>query len=471
MSQTSVVVNGRSYPVPQQGLRIGRAPENDIVLPDPNVSRQHLVVWTTPRGAFLRDLGSQNGTFVNGKRVGAGPETVSNGSLIRVGITEMRVELIGTNGVGPVTAPTLGAGGYAGGTAGMPGGAGGIPGGGIPGRAAGPVPSVNPGSYAPARQSSSTGLIIAGIIGFVILAALGTGVLLYRAVSDSRASATPTATVRPVAAAATATPGSAPTAKPTNPTTPTAAPKPTEAPKPTTPPQPTEAPKPAIVPTQASGGRDPAFVRALNAAVRVMVPVNATTTILGSGSVITAKGHILTNYHVVSDENTGKLINNGQGIVIAVPPNEGDAAQPKYKAKVVQSDDKFDLAILQIESMYDGRPLPANLGLTPLPIGDSSKMQIGDSIIIIGFPSLGGSSLTATRGIDSGIARFSDDPGSFIKTDTEINHGNSGGMAINSAGELIGVPTAGKVDRQASGKIGLVRPINEAKALIDKVSR
>ena len=58
--------------MPQQGLRIGRAPENDVVLPDANVSRQHLVLWTTPRGAFLRDLGSQNGTFINGRRVGTG---------------------------------------------------------------------------------------------------------------------------------------------------------------------------------------------------------------------------------------------------------------------------------------------------------------------------------------------------------------------------------------------------------------
>ena len=84
---------------------------------------------------------------------------------------------------------------------------------------------------------------------------------------------------------------------------------------------------------------------------------------------------------------------------------------------------------------------------------------------------LGGSSLTVTRGIHSGISRFSDDPGSFIKTDTEINRGNSGGTAINQAGELIGIPPAGRIDKEATGKIGLVRPIDEAKALIDKFAR
>src|SRR3954451_13089264 len=98
MSQTAIVVNGMRYPVPPQGLRVGRAPENDIVLPDPNVSRQHLVVWTTPRGAFLRDLGSQNGTFLDGRRVGAGPETVPAGAQVRIGITELRLEEFGSNG-------------------------------------------------------------------------------------------------------------------------------------------------------------------------------------------------------------------------------------------------------------------------------------------------------------------------------------------------------------------------------------
>jgi putative serine protease PepD len=203
--------------------------------------------------------------------------------------------------------------------------------------------------------------------------------------------------------------------------------------------------------------------------VQVIVRVSATSGFTGSGSIITTKGHILTNYHVVSDEKTGKLINNGDGVIIAVPPTEGEPAKPKYLAKVVQFDSKVDLAILQIQSMVDGKPLPANLGLTPIPIGDSSKVQIGDSIVIIGFPGLGGASLTVTRGIHSGIARFTDDPGSFIKTDTEINHGNSGGTAINAAGELIGVPTAGRIDPESSGKIGLVRPINEAKPLLAKV--
>ncbi|MBX7106981.1 MAG: trypsin-like peptidase domain-containing protein, partial [Gemmataceae bacterium] len=284
--------------------------------------------------------------------------------------------------------------------------------------------------------------------------------------------ATPTPTSRPVAAASTATPTVE--AKPTAPATATAAPKPTEQAqaKPTAPPaKPTEPPaKPTAPPEKPSGGRDPAFVRALNASVRVIVPTGPSSASTGSGSIITPRGHILTNHHVVSDDN-GKLINNGNNVIIAVPPAEGENAQPKYRAKVADFDAKLDLAIIQLLALADGSPLPSNLGLTPIPLGSSKSVNIGDTIIIIGFPGLGGSSLTVTRGIHSGISRFTDDPGSFIKTDTEINRGNSGGTAINAAGELIGIPTAGRFDREAPGKIGLVRPIDEARPLIDKATR
>jgi S1-C subfamily serine protease len=311
--------------------------------------------------------------------------------------------------------------------------------------------------------------VIGSVIAVLIVAMVGTGTLVLRAVSVDRA--TPTPTSRPVSVSVTATPLPTPAPKPTEPPAkPTAQAAP---PKPTAPPaKPTEPPAKVLAPEQPkpAGGRDPNFVRALNASVRVIVPTGPSSASTGSGSIITAKGHVLTNYHVVSDDN-GKLINQGNNVVIAVPPAEGENAQPKYRAKVVDFDAKLDLAVIQLLAMADGAALPANLGLNPIPLGSSKSVNIGDTVIIIGFPGLGGSSLTVTRGIHSGIARFTDDPGSFIKTDTEINRGNSGGTAINAAGELIGIPTAGRIDREAPGKIGLVRPIDEAKPLIDKSAR
>src|SRR5687768_8217172 len=155
MIQAMVVVNGARYPVPQQGLRIGRAPENDIVLADPNISRQHLVVWSTPRGAFLRDLGSQNGTYIAGRRVGAGPEAIPTGAQVRIGVTDLQVEVVQAPGAVPAGGGYGGSqnGGYAGpggqlaGPAVGPhggGGGGGAPYGGAAPYQGGPVP----GAYA-----------------------------------------------------------------------------------------------------------------------------------------------------------------------------------------------------------------------------------------------------------------------------------------------------------------------------------
>lgn len=508
MIQAIVIVNGMQYQVPQQGLRIGRAPENDVVLPDPNISRQHLVIWTSDRGAFLRDLGSQNGTFISGRRVGAGPESIPTGAHVRIGVTDIQVEVTGgsstTGPTGPMTPFGAGGSGAPGGPYGGAGagpGAGGAPfggpsgaggpyvgpgGGGAfggpgPGQGPGPAPyggpggpggSVNPYGPRPMPASSGgskTGLIIGSVIAVLVVAFLGVGALALNYVAESRA-ATPTPTVRPVAVAATSTPPAKPTAGAA--ATPTSAPKPTVAAAKPTVVAPTPPPaKPTEPPAKPSAGvRDPNFVRALNASVRVIVPTGPSTASTGSGSILTPKGHILTNYHVVSDD-AGKLINNGTNVQIAVPPNEGDPATTKYRAKVADFDARLDLAIIQLTALANGEPLPANLGLTPLPIGSSQSVQIGDAIVIIGFPGLGGFSLTVTRGIHSGITRLPDDPGSFIKTDTEINRGNSGGTAINAAGELIGIPTAGRFDREVSGKIGLVRPIDEAKPLIEKATR
>src|SRR5215212_9118858 len=156
MSQTSLLVNGTRYPVPQQGLRIGRAPDNDVVLPDPNVSRQHMVIWATPRGAFLRDLGSQNGTFIGSRRVGNGPEVIPRGTRLRVGTTEMLVEAQGV---------------------GAPGGRGG-------------------------RRAWQVGAIVAGAAAVIIAGLAASGFLGVQVVSDGRA-----------------TPGARPTAAPVSTTT------------------------------------------------------------------------------------------------------------------------------------------------------------------------------------------------------------------------------------------------------------
>jgi serine protease Do len=186
--------------------------------------------------------------------------------------------------------------------------------------------------------------------------------------------------------------------------------------------------------------------------------------------VLTEKGHILTNFHVVGNLETGQLFNREGVIYIAVSPSDlKGAPEVRYIAELVQSDLKQDLALLRIRALQDNGSLPTNLGLTTLPVGDSDTVNIGNEISIIGFPGLGGDTVTFTKG---SVAGFLSAEG-WIKTDAEINSGNSGGAAINSAGELVGIPSAAvtsgmsAAETEVPGKIGLVRPVNLAKPLID----
>lgn len=211
--------------------------------------------------------------------------------------------------------------------------------------------------------------------------------------------------------------------------------------------------------------------RALRGTVQIFVPLDGETDRAsgGSGSVLTEQGHILTNFHVIGDVTTGQLLNRDGRIYVAVsPPDLKAAPQIRYVAELVDADVGHDLALIRIRALQDGSALPADLGLTTLPVGDSDTVKIGDALSIIGFPGLGGNTVTFTQGSVAGFLQAE----GWIKTDAEINSGNSGGAAINSLGELIGVPSAAATagadtaETEVPGKIGLVRPINLAARLI-----
>lgn len=188
----------------------------------------------------------------------------------------------------------------------------------------------------------------------------------------------------------------------------------------------------------------------------------------GSGSVITRAGHVLTNFHVLGDPDTGVLFNRAGAVFIAVSsPDVHSEPEMAYRAEIEEIDRINDLALLRIVAQQDNSPLPAGFDMVSMPLGDSETVRIGDELTILGYPGLGGQSITLTRGSVSGFIRAEN----FIKTDAEINPGNSGGAAVNKTGELVGIPTAGAVDDEFPGKLGLVRPINQARALIDRALR
>lgn len=199
---------------------------------------------------------------------------------------------------------------------------------------------------------------------------------------------------------------------------------------------------------------------ALLATVQVVMPDDAFDGIsLGSGTVMNDTGLILTNHHVVAGEASNGLMNESALALIAISPDDlrGESVL-KYFGEVVKIDPELDLALIQINALLDdpNAPLPANLGLTPIPRGDSDSLMIADTINIFGYPGIGGNTPTLTRGLVSG---FLDEDRNgiyeWIKTDAVLSSGNSGGLATNDQGEFVGVPTAGRF--MDASQLGLVR--------------
>jgi serine protease Do len=166
---------------------------------------------------------------------------------------------------------------------------------------------------------------------------------------------------------------------------------------------------------------------------------------LGSGFVIDKEGFILTNNHVVekADEITVKL-------------SDGKS----FLAEIVGRDPKTDLALIQIQNDAD---------LTPLPMGDSDRLEVGDWVVAMGNPF--GLDNTVTAGIVSAKYRHigAGPYENFIQTDASINPGNSGGPLLNTRGEVIGINTV--IFSQTGGSIGIgfAIPINMAKEILEQL--
>ncbi len=163
---------------------------------------------------------------------------------------------------------------------------------------------------------------------------------------------------------------------------------------------------------------------------------------LGSGFIISKDGYIITNNHVIEKASE-----------IKVKTFDGKT----YNARVVGKDPKIDIALLKIDTKDE---------LTPLPLGDSSKVKVGEWVMAIGNPF--GLSETVTVGIVSATGRIigMGPYDNFIQTDASINPGNSGGPLINMAGEVIGVNTA--IVARGQG-IGFAIPINMVKAVLPQL--
>jgi S1-C subfamily serine protease len=215
----------------------------------------------------------------------------------------------------------------------------------------------------------------------------------------------------------------------------------------------------------------------------------------GSGSIISPEGYILTNAHVVLADKYFPV----DALVIALTVGEDKLPVEAYYAEVVQADERLDLAVLRITEDLAGKLV--NLGDLDLPyvnLGDADALRLGDSVTILGYPGIGGDTITLTAGEISGFT--SQNPygdRAFIKTSATIAGGNSGGLAADSDGNIVGVPTQlgyggedqfvdcrvladtnrdGRVDDSdncipTGGFINALRPINLALPLISAAQR
>lgn len=174
----------------------------------------------------------------------------------------------------------------------------------------------------------------------------------------------------------------------------------------------------------------------------------------GSGVIMSADGYIITNNHVVVDENTGV-----QQDKITVYMSDGTS----FPADVIGLDEQTDLAVLKIG--------PAGTTLTPAEFGDSNSLLVGEEVYAIGSP--GGLDLanTITGGHISALNRditIDDRVMSLIQTDAAINPGNSGGALINKYGQVIGI-TSAKLGISYYEGLGFAIPMDTVKPIVDEL--
>ncbi len=183
-------------------------------------------------------------------------------------------------------------------------------------------------------------------------------------------------------------------------------------------------------------------------------PTVQTQKALGSGFVIDKAGHIVTNYHVIAGAKSAQ---------VSFSNNES------FKAQIVGYDATTDLAVLRVNA--------SSRALTPLTLGDSDRVQVGDQVVAIGNPF--GLSRTVTAGIVSALQRQITSPNQYtidhvIQTDAAINHGNSGGPLIDAQGHVIGVNAqidTGSTGEQGNVGIGFAIPSNTVKTVVGQLMK
>lgn len=180
------------------------------------------------------------------------------------------------------------------------------------------------------------------------------------------------------------------------------------------------------------------------------VPDQADTTTAssqGSGIIFSQDGYVITNAHVIGNSKTA--------YAIRVVTSDGKA----YKAGVVGYDSRTDIAVLKMDDAK---------GLTPATFGDSSQLEVGQDIIVVGNPGGLDYQNTTTKGVISALDRklSTSSLTKYIQTDAAINPGNSGGPLVNYYGQVVGITTSKIVSETYEG-MGFAIPSQTVKSIVD----
>jgi putative serine protease PepD len=204
---------------------------------------------------------------------------------------------------------------------------------------------------------------------------------------------------------------------------------------------------PAVPTSSSTASAAAVYKRAIDGVVTVSASSNLGAG-TGSGFVYDADGHVVTNEHVVDGATS-----------VSVTFQDGTEAT----ARVVGTDKSTDVAVLEVEGEHD---------LAPLPLGSSGTLQIGMPVIAIGSPF--GLDGTLTTGVVSGLDREIRAPDGFgisgvIQTDAALNHGNSGGPLLDSAGRVIGINS--QIQSESGGNVGVgyAVPIDTVKTIVGQL--
>lgn len=210
--------------------------------------------------------------------------------------------------------------------------------------------------------------------------------------------------------------------------------------------------------SKAAGDLQSEYQTAINNVLPSVVQIDASDS-LGSGIVYDAKGHIVTNAHVVGEEKTFKVtVANGEKVM---------------SASLVATYPDQDLAVIKLDDV------PA--GLKPAKFGDSEKVEVGQIVLAMGSPL--GLSSSVTQGIVSALGRTVSEGSTgggtgatianMVQTSAAINPGNSGGALVNLNSEVVGIPTLAATDPQmgegAAPGIGFAIPVSMVKTVADQI--